>query len=582
MSLFNEEYKTIDIASKKYMSLSKGALETLCSKYDIKISFTKTKKEIALQIIPFVMVSEGYLEHFYSELTPKEQKILKFIVNYRGGNLRIAVKRKFKFDIVLMTRGSQIIYVWWLELLLYQDKMDESLREYFFDFLGEGNKEEMLIVHKMHPSTTKDVGSVTINKVDAHSEPISQKLNIEEPQDIVAIMRFFYRLAKDSKLKITQKGALTVRSRKLIEESISTDMNYYIWFINFLIDNKYLSHQQLKLPTKAFDKIIMYDDGKLIKALFNKHVATKIQQEFSFFPFVISSKHGSNVVQLRKTIIELITNLDTQEWISIDFLADQIPLTKKVITQISNDYPYCYNFEQDYRHKYSSYNQIEDLAMVLRYFIKSFIGIASYFGLFTLATTAKVSFVEEELQRLNSYYNRPLINIEYVKLTELGRFVFGLEKSFAGANNFVLALNPYAYEIKVENPNSLSQLFLSSIATEITEHKYQTTLKTLMHSIDTVQSFHILKEEFLSKCESIPENWQRLFETIERRINSINIVSRLAILIEIKKPKEIQSIIASHPKLQEKILKADKLHIVVLKDDLTYVKKILKEHGVLI
>lgn len=576
-----------EIARHKYMTLSEGALKTLCSKYEINFFFGVTKMELALNIIPDTMASEGYLEYFYNKLTAKEQKILKFVVTYTGRNLRVAVKKKFKFEIVSMTNGPQIIYVWWLELLIDQDQMDDDLREYFLKFLGEDEqtpaKQEIVIKPSIHPATSKDINSIKIDKVDRDFRPLSQKLNIEEPQDIISIVRFFYHLAKDSKLKITQKGTLAVRSRKLIEESISADSHYYIWLINFLTDSKYLTYEQLKLPTKIFDKLIMQDDGKLIKALFHKYVATKIQQEFSFFVFSVRSNHGSNVIQLRKTIIGLITKLNTQEWISIDFLTDQIPLTKKVVTQISNNFPYCYNFEHDYRGKYdSSYNHIDDLKMVVRYFIKSFIGIASYFGFFTLATTAKVSFVEEELYRLNSYYDRPFINIEYVKLTELGRFVFGLEKSFTGANNFVLTLNPYAYEIKVDNPNSLSQLFLSSIATEITEHKYQTTLKKLMSAVDTVQSFHIFKEQFLSKCESVPENWQRLFETIERRINSINIVSRSAILIEIKNPKEIQGIIASHSKLQEKILKADRLHIVVLKDDLTYVKKIFKEQGVIL
>ena len=564
-----------EIAHQKYMTLSEGALKTLCSKYEINFFLGVTKKELALQIIPDTMASKGYLEYFYNKLTPKEQKILKFIVNYRGGNLRVAVKKKFKFDIVSMTKGSQIIYVWWLELLLDQDQMDESLRGYLLNFLGEGEQsfamQERVDDLGVPPPTTKDINTITIQKVDGDFTPLSQKLIIEEPQDVVSIIHFFYRLAKDSKLKITQKGTLTVRSRKLIEESISAEASYYVWFINFLLEIQYLTTPQLKLPTKAFDTMIKKEDGKLIKALFDKYVAIKIQQEFNFVIFDIDATHGNNVPQLRKTILKIISKLNTDEWISIDFLTEQIPLTQKVLTQISNNYPYCYNFEQDYRHRREGYNNLKDLKMVLRYFIKSFVGIASNFGLFTLATTAKESFIAEELERSDGYYKRSYINIEYAKLTKLGRFVLGLEKSFAGEGNFALTLNPYAYEITVDNPNSRSELFLSSMATQITEYKYQTTLKNLMNSVDTAQSFYTLKEELLSKCESVPENWQRLLETIERRIDSVAIASRSAILIEIKKPKEVQS-----------MLKADKRHIVVLKDDLNYVKKALKEQGVIV
>ncbi|MEA3490558.1 MAG: hypothetical protein U9R27_01515 [Campylobacterota bacterium] len=584
--MFYEEDESIEIVYKKYILLSEGALKTLCSKYDINFFFGATKRELATNIIPDTIVSEGYLEHFYSKLTPREQKILKYIVNHRGGNLRAAVKKKFKFDIVSMTRGPQMIYVWWLELFIDQNEMDEVLRYYFFRFLGDDtlipNKKETPPIPAKHPDTTKDINSIKIHKVDGDFMPLSQKLIVEEPQDIVSIVRFFYRLAKDSKLKITQKGTLTVRSRRFIEESISADPHYYIWLINFLLDIQYLTKPQLKLPTKAFDSVIMRDDGKLIQALFDKYVAHKMQQEFNFVIFDIDATSGKDVAKFRKTLLETIANLNSDEWISIDFFTEEIPLTNKVITQISNGYPYCYNFEHDYRRRRDGYNQLKDLKMVVRYFIKSFVGIASNFGLFTLATTAKESFIADELKRSDGYYNRPFINIEYIKLTKLGRFVLGLEKSFAEESNFTLKLNPYAFEITVDNPSSRSELLLSPMATQITEHKYQTTLKKLMNIVDTAQSFHILKEELLSKCESVPENWQRLFDTIERRIDSITIVSRSAILIEIKNPKEIQGIIASHPKLQEKILKADKLHIVVLKDDLTYVKKVLKEHGAIV
>ena len=575
-----------DIIDKKYIYLSEGALKTLCSKYNINFFFGATKKELITNIIPNTMKSEGYLEHFYRELAPKEQKILKFIVNYAGKNLRAVIKKKFKFEIVSMTKDSQTIYIWWLELLLYQDQMDQGFRELFFKFLGEGTlaSEESVIqlIEPNHPPITKDLTNIKIHKVNGDFELLSQNLIINEPEDTVTIVRFLYRLAKDTKLKSTQKGMLTVRSRRFIEEGISAKNLHYIWVINFLLDIEYLTYYQLKLPTEAFDKAVINNDGELIKILLDKYLAINTQEEFKYMIFDAKITHGKSVSQLRKSIIETIAKLNTDKWICIDFITSKIPHTNEVVTQISNDFPCCYNFEQDYRRRQNSYNQLKDLKMVLRYFIKSFVGISAKLGLFTLATTKEESFIAEELQRSDGYYKRQYIDIEYIKLTDIGRFVLGIEKDYSSASDFSLNLSPYLYEITVENPSDRSHLFLSPIATQITEHKYQVTLKTFMNHIDTVESYCILKEEFLSKCDNIPDNWQRLFDTIERHTNSIHIVSNSAILIKVTNPKEIQQIIALDPKLQSKIIKADKLHIVVLKDDLSYVKKIFKKYGVII
>ena len=118
MSMFYEDDGSIEIAYSKYLSLSIGALRTLASKYGITFYFGTKKRDLALTVIPDAMENDTFLEDFYNNLKPKEQKILKYIVNYRGKNLCSDVKKVFKFDIVSLRQGGRDVYVWWLELFV--------------------------------------------------------------------------------------------------------------------------------------------------------------------------------------------------------------------------------------------------------------------------------------------------------------------------------------------------------------------------------------------------------------------------------------------------------------------------------
>ncbi len=563
------------------MMMSVGALRTLCSKYGIAFHFGTKKRDLAMNIIPNAMANSDILEHFYKNLQPKEQKILSYIVHYQGHNLRLDIKKKFKFDILSLKKDGRDIYIWWLELLLDNDRMDDDIRLYFLSFLEDTpNEERVPDIAAITNATLSSINNVTIDKLDSNFKPLSQKLTIYKALDIASAIRVIYRLAQDSKIKITQKGTLTVKSSKLLQENLPLDSFNYVLLLNFLVDIKYLSSAQLKLPTKAFDTAISQDDGALIKKLFLKFMAISIQLEFNFVIFHTHSARGSLISQLRSAIINIIKNSSSSEWISIDYIVDQIPINTKTLRQITNGYDYCYSFDlQDY---YQNYNRIKNLKIVVRYFIKSFIGIAHNLGIFDIAKTEKDSFISEDLELLHRYYDSPFASIEYARLSDLGKFALGIDKEYKSKKNFLLTLSPHSYDITVDKPDALSALFLSQISTEIDHNKYHTDIKTFMSGIDSLKDYRNAKELFLEKCDTIPPHWKKFFETMDDRTAAANIVSDTAILAEIKNPKEIRHIIASNPKLQEKILKADQLHIVILKENLAYVKKIFKAYGVIL
>ena len=581
MSIFDEKDYPIEISYSKYMTMSVGALRTLCSKYGIEFYFGTKKRDLAMNIIPNAFANDDVLERFFNNLSPREQKILRYIVHYQGYNLRLDIKKQFKFDIVSLIKGGREIYVWWLELLLDREQMDEDIKYYFLSFLDEASEKGQLpekpgVTH----ATFAGIDRVKVDKFDWSGQSVSQKLISYEAEDIASAIRIIYRLAKDSRIKVTKKGSLTVRSDKLLQENLSIGSFDYIMLLNHLIDIKYLTPPQLKLPTKAFDTAVSQDDGALVKTLFKKFMSKKKQWEFSYFIFRIQPWEGALISRLRETVIDIVKKSSNLEWISIDHIVDQIPINKKTLKQITNGYDYCYNFDpQGYYH---NYNKINHLKIVIRYFVKSFIGISHNLGLFDIARTEEDSFTLEDLDLLNSYYSSPFASIEYAKISGLGRFVLDIDKEYKSKKNFSLILNPYSCDITVEKPNALSALFLSQISTEVGENKYHTDIKIFMRGIDSPKAYEMIKKSFFESCDTIPPCWKKLFETMDERSAAAEVVSTTAILVEIKNPEVIRQIITSDARLQTKVLKADKLHIVIRKEELAYVKRIFKEYGVIL
>ena len=421
MSMFDEEDEPIEISYAKYMEMSVGALKTLCNKYGIPFHFGTKKRDLAMNIIPNAMANSNILEKFYQSLHPNKQKILNYIVHYQGHKLRLDIKKVFKFDILSLKKDDRDIYVWWLELLLNNEQMDDDIRLYFLSFLEDSpTLKDVPAKTTVKNATLASIDQIKIDKLDRNYQPVSQKLIAHKAEDIASAIRIIYRLTKDSRIKITQKGTLAVRSNKLLQENLPLDSFNYILLLNFLIDNKYLSSPQLKLPTKTFDTLVSNDDGTLIKRLFMKFMAMGIQFEFNYVIFPTQSIEKELISKFRASIIEIIKNSSSSKWISIDSIVDQIPLNSKTLRQITNSYDYCYNFDLHNHHQ--GYNQLKHLKIVIRYFIKSFIGIAHNLGLFDIAKTDKSSFIGEDLKLLNRYYDSPFASIEYARLSDLGKF----------------------------------------------------------------------------------------------------------------------------------------------------------------
>ena len=598
MNFLNETDHLPKIVMEKYAFMSIDELRVLCEKMDVELHSALKKNDIVFHVLPDLLNSSGFLEDFYYSLEPEQQDILKFIVNYNGLDVVKAVKQSFGFNIILMKTKKRDVYVWWLELFIDNNQMDETLKEYYFEFLHDEKLQKEINGKKVYKAKKKEVSSKVpdyldtiekkeVCKYDFKNNLKRCKLFENSHQDMIENIRILYQLSRAKKILITQKHQFAVRTIKLMKSSLSMDEDLYPWLVNLLVDFKLFKIDKAVTPTKKFDDIIKLSDGDFLKEIYKKFIVFNKQYELQFVPFASRVGEGNSSIQnLRKMIINAIKKSDTKKWISCDSIVEQIPITEKTLKYLQNGKMYAYGVYHynKYKRKELVYDLLSDLKVVVRYFVKAFIGLLNRFSICEIAYTPCDIYVKEDLEILapTGEHEREFKNIEYFKLNEIGLYCLEISSSFKSKNDFHFTLDPYLLELYVDKPSNLSQLYLENIATKMNDTKYRVDFASFMKNVNSVTEYKTLKQTFLEKTEQLPRNWQDFFAVLDERIESASIVAKDTILIKLQKNRELLKLIATNTKLQAKILKADNLHIVVYKQDLVVVKNIFKEYGVIL
>lgn len=428
----------------------------------------------------------------------------------------------------------------------------------------------------MHSSqkSSDTISKVIVNKYNLDGVCYSQSLQEDKEIDIILNTKLLYSLCLDKKIKRIKSGNLASVSEKILKKSFADDFKE-LDYLNFLLDNKYLRRDKEITPTPKFTNLMQKNHGEIIKKIYDDAMKSESIDELEDAPFS-SCRRGKYVKSLRDMILKIIKKQDTSLWINIDTIVDAVKLDKTTLKNVTNDYRYGYYLLREY-------NNIEALKVVIRYFIKSFIGRMHQFGLCKVAHTDLKAYNEEDIAILKKNQVGSYANLEYFQLNELGLFVLGVKKEFKDTNDYKILLNEYALEFTIENRNTLSDLLLENIAVEIGKDKYKTDVKTFMKKISKPTEYKNIESSFLSMVEGdIPKNWKDFFSLLNKRQKSASVVSSCAVLIKLESNREFLKLLSADVKLQEKILKTDKMHIVVLRENLDDVKKILKGYGVVI
>lgn len=176
--------------------------------------------------------------------------------------------------------------------------------------------------------------------------------------------------------------------------------------------------------------------------------------------------------------------------------------------------------------------------------------------------------------------------LRYVRLTNLGKYVFGKAKFYQLPTTMVntckdFELNADRLLIKVLNPNSKGSFALGKIAAPITPQLYRTDFSVFLKECNTKddieKNINLFKKYIANEP---PQIWADFFNAMLERTNALKKVKTSYITRSIDaKDKELQDIIMHDPKLKQYILRAEGYVMLIEQAHLNDVNNILKTYG---
>ena len=174
--------------------------------------------------------------------------------------------------------------------------------------------------------------------------------------------------------------------------------------------------------------------------------------------------------------------------------------------------------------------------------------------------------------------------LKYIKLTKLGEYIFNLSSSYSPKEMVVkkdtsIKFDEFKPIITVAKSNTLMIAKIEPFVEKLDNERYILSHAKLFRECKSVKMLKEKIEKFYKNIEQKPP--QVFVDFFEECISNANPMKRnlKQIVIELKENKKLLNLLMSHKKLQELFVKAEGYRILVFKDDIPKLSKILKENG---
>ncbi len=183
----------------------------------------------------------------------------------------------------------------------------------------------------------------------------------------------------------------------------------------------------------------------------------------------------------------------------------------------------------------------------------------------------------------------PYDGLKYIRLTSLGRYVFGISKDYtppvtSQSSGPIFELDNDRLLIKLLDLESPKRLSLDRFATAVTPTLYRVDLKTFIKECadkDTLEEkIGRFKRLMACKFSSI---WEDFFETMRQQCQPLGTAGKSYTIRRISKDnKRLQEIIMTDERLKQYIVRAENYLILIENKNMSEVVRILRDYGYII
>lgn len=323
--------------------------------------------------------------------------------------------------------------------------------------------------------------------------------------------------------------------KKLI---LKTENDPFFVFYNLLF------HITGKNTINTVDKDTLLKNDNLIKSMF--FIFREMKQGY-WYDF----KNILFFINLRNLDVDILEN------VSLD----------KLYISYKNEY-------RDKERKYLSKNHELDTLFTIP-LIKAIFFLFSSLGIFDIK-------YNKNTNEVNSVFD----GLKYIKLTELGSYLLGLNYTFdfkIKESNTKIIINDLNLTILVKGNDKTKTLYLASFAEKISENMYIVTYESFLKKCTSKKDIEAKIKLFKKEVSSnLPKIWNDFFDTLLKRVSNLTEEKELVIYNLDTINNELIEIFFKDQIINKLILKVEGQRIAIYKDDFLKIKKRLEIFGFLI
>jgi hypothetical protein len=173
--------------------------------------------------------------------------------------------------------------------------------------------------------------------------------------------------------------------------------------------------------------------------------------------------------------------------------------------------------------------------------------------------------------------------LRYIRFTELGKYLLGFTKVYTPKvvqqEKREIKFDEYKPIMTINPKDTITIAKLEGYAEKIDSNKYALSYPKIFKECNSFKALDLKIAAFYKNIEEHPPKvFVDFFEEIRNRANLLSI-DRKQVVIELENDKALLNLFMNNKKLQELIIKAQGYRILVLKENLPKVKKILHDNG---
>ena len=415
----------------------------------------------------------------------------------------------------------------------------------------------------------------------AVNSPQKSNFTYSNEDEILAFIRVISDMLENNLVEFGKTNQKPLaKTLKILKESTT---------INEFYSEKNLDSFVVDMLTRSFK---FYNDRFQFKdkelASLKLFMAYQLKCEFNFTISKIFASYLNGVrfnkdtseVKLFQIAKEIVHEMPKDNWVSFENI---IVHTKFRETYFDFDYSYKtnrYTLETDNRIIEVGENRDE---LFHKPILKAIFFYFGALGLMELKYDKPISFSKEITAKRKPYISQ-WDGLKYIKLTELGKYIFGYLRRYTPKKIVLKELEKLKFDefkpiITVDRSNPIMIAKLEPFVEKLNEDKYILTHSKFFRDCATIKDLKQKIDDFYKKIEpNPPKVFTQFFDNIIKESNFMK-KNLKQIVIELKDNRRLLNLFMTDNKLQELFIKAEGYRIIVLKEDISKVTKIVKENG---